>query len=259
MKKNKNTTIKKRRFFTLAMLPPAFIAGVLMWMFAEEQYTREELQIIGAQVGGVGPLIAATILQPVVYAVFCGFLGRLLAEKIGLWKGMKPNAQGVKPAVLLGTAFGIVMTVADPMIFSRFIEAIPSTIDTPPSLLTLLSSVAYGGIIEELMLRLFFMSLVVLIIWKLFFKKYDAKDIPLGVFVVANVIAAIMFRAGHLPATAQVLGITPAILIRCFLLNGAGGLIYGYIYQKYGIQHSMISHGATHIASKLLWLIIAAI
>ena len=74
---------------------------------------------------------------------------------------------------------------------------------------------------------------------------------------MANIIAAILFAAGHLPATAMMLGITPAILIRCFFMNGMGGLIYGYIYHKHGIQHSMISHAATHIASKALWLVMA--
>ncbi len=60
------------------MLPPAVVAGVLMAMYAEEQYTREEMQVIGAQVGGVVPLMVLTILQPVISAVVCGFVGRIL-------------------------------------------------------------------------------------------------------------------------------------------------------------------------------------
>ncbi|MBQ9117358.1 MAG: CPBP family intramembrane metalloprotease [Clostridia bacterium] len=119
-----------------------------------------------------------------------------------------------------------------------------------------LAAVIYGGIIEEILLRLFFMTLIALAVWKLFFRKHGKENIPQTVFVIANVIAAIVFAAGHLPATLSAFGeLTPLILFRCFLLNGSFGLFFGEIYRKYGIIYSMISHAAFHIICKLIWLI----
>jgi membrane protease YdiL (CAAX protease family) len=76
------------------------------------------------------------------------------------------------------------------------------------------------------------------------------------VIIAANVIAAVLFAAGHHPATIVMFGeLTPLILFRCFLLNGGFGLVFGYFYQKYGIQYAMISHAGCHIISKIIWLI----
>lgn len=117
-------------------------------------------------------------------------------------------------------------------------------------------SVMYGGIIEEVMLRLFFMSIIALIIWKVFCKKYDRENIPTGVFVATNIIAALVFAAGHLPATTIIFGeLTPLILFRCFLLNGGFGLALGWLYRKYGIAYAMIGHALFHIISKHIWFI----
>ena len=100
------------------------------------------------------------------------------------------------------------------------------------------------------MLRLFFMSLVAVIICKVTKKEINDK-----ILITSNVIAAILFAAGHLPATAIMIGITPMIVLRCFLLNGGFGVLFGYMYRKHGIHCAMIAHIGVHIVSKLIWMI----
>ena len=91
-------------------------------------------------------------------------------------------------------------------------------------------------------------------IWKIFFRKLESC--PEGVLIAANVIAALLFAAGHLPATITQFGaLTPMILLRCFLLNGGFGLLFGWLYHKHGIQYAMVSHAMLHIISKLIWTI----
>jgi len=104
------------------------------------------------------------------------------------------------------------------------------------------------------MLRLFFMSLIALIIWKVFAGKRDREHIPAGVFIAANIIAALVFSAGHLPAIISIFGeLTPLLLFRCFLLNGGFGLIFGWLYRRHGIVYAMMGHALFHIVSKLIW------
>ena len=106
------------------------------------------------------------------------------------------------------------------------------------------------------MLRLFFMSLIAFVIWKVFSKKSDSENIPTYVFVAANIVAALVFAAGHLPATSLIFGkLTPLILFRCFLLNGGFGLIFGWLYRKHGVVYAMLGHALFHIISKLIWFI----
>ena len=70
-------------------------------------------------------------------------------------------------------------------------------------------------------------------------------------------IAAVLFAAGHLPATVAIFGeLTPLLLLRCFLLNGGFGPIFGRLYRKYGIVYAMISHVLFHIVSKLIWILL---
>ena len=122
-----------------------------------------------------------------------------------------------------------------------------------PNIVTILASIIYGGVIEEVMLRLFMMSLVALILHKIFEK--GKEETSASVFVIANIISAMLFAAGHLPTTSIVLGITPMILLRCFLLNGGIGLLFGRLYRKYGLQYAMIAHAGCHVVSKAIWLV----
>ena len=120
----------------------------------------------------------------------------------------------------------------------------------------ILGSVLYGGVIEEVMLRFFVMSLIAWIIWKVFCRKRKKEEIPESVFVIANVTAALLFAASHLPATYTIFGeVTPLLLFRCFLLNGGFAMIFGWLYRKYGIAYAMMSHALFHAVSKLIWLI----
>ena len=103
-------------------------------------------------------------------------------------------------------------------------------------------------------MRLFLMSLITFLVWKIFHKKRET--VPTGVLIAANVAAALLFAAGHIPATLQTFGaLTPLLVLRCFLLNGAFGLLFGRLYRKYGIQYAMLSHLLLHIVSRTIWLI----
>ena len=52
------------------------------------------------------------------------------------------------------------------------------------------------------------------------------KEIPQKVLVIANVVAALVFSLGHIPATIGIFGmLTPFIVIRCFVLNGVAELL----------------------------------
>jgi len=52
------------------------------------------------------------------------------------------------------------------------------------------------------------------------------------IYITAIFLSAILFAAGHLPATAQLLGLSTPILIRAFVLNGIAGLGFGYFMQN---------------------------
>ena len=98
------------------------------------------------------------------------------------------------------------------------------------------------------------MSGLALLGWKLFFRSEE--QVPVKVLVIANILSALVFAALHLPLTAQTFStLTPLLLLRCFLLNGAAGLLFGRFYRKYGIQYAILAHMLFHLVSRTIWLI----
>ena len=58
----------------------------------------------------------------------------------------------------------------------------------------------------------------------------------------AIVVTALVFGIGHLPATAAVLPLTPLVVARALLLNGLGGLLFGWLYWRRGLLAAMLAH-----------------
>ena len=108
----------------------------------------------------------------------------------------------------------------------------------------------YGGIAEEILLRLFVMSLFV---WlgRLISKTPDSKPTTL-VFWIANILAAVLFGLGHLPATSLLVPLTPLIVIRAIVLNGLLGIVFGWLYWKRGLESAMISHFSADLVLHVL-------
>ena len=196
---------------------------------------------------------AITAAQSVGYGIVLGALGIILAEKLGLWK----NERKIEPRPLLcalavAAVSGGVIMFLDLAVFSNSSQAIADSYAVKPTLDFIIASVLYGGVIEEVMLRLFMMSLVALVLHKIFDKN---GEVSTSVLVAANVVAAILFAAGHIPNTIILLGSTPLIIARCFLLNGGVGILLGRLYRKYGLRYAMIAHAGCHVVMKLIWVL----
>lgn len=107
---------------------------------------------------------------------------------------------------------------------------------------TLLASF-YGGITEEILMRLFLMTLFIWIGIKLFRLKEPST---VGI-IIPIVLAAIIFGLGHLPITASLTKITPMVIGRAVVLNGIGGIVFGWLFWKKGLESAMIAHFTTDI------------
>ena len=252
------TFLKKYRkplLFVLALVPIAIVGAYFTGVYGWTELTDDVKRQILAQVGNnLSLFYLITTVQTLAYALIFGFFGYILSVKIGL---MKPVRFEKKPTIVsIGmTLFTGLVLCTDLFYFKNHIPQVAAMYQGKPSFAYWMGSVLYGGVIEEVLLRLFMMSLIAYLAWKLFFRR--EADPPTGAIIAANIIAALLFAAGHLPSTLQMFGeITPMILQRCFLLNGVGGLVFGYLYRKYGIQYSMMAHAGAHIVWKIIWIIL---
>ena len=245
-----NTYWKTLLFFAVV----GAIGGFAVGLYLMDSYPADVQQQIMEQ--GLNDVLLGVVsaVQAMFYGVILGAAGILLAKKIGIWKDERSLTK--KPLILTGIISilgGIVMILSDILFFGKYSTAIMDSYAQKPTLVYMFGMVTYGAVIEEIMLRLFLMSLIAFILFKLFGKKQT--ELPSWIFVTANILSSLLFAAGHLPATIILLGRSPLILFRCFLLNGGLGFVFGYLYRKYGLRYAMLAHGGCHIISKLIWIL----
>lgn len=98
----------------------------------------------------------------------------------------------------------------------------------------------YGGVYEEVLTRLFLLSLVAWLANRSWRK--NAPQLSTNAFWFANTFAAILFGLGHLPSAALFMPITPLVVIAALILNGIAGIAFGYLYREHGLEAAMIAH-----------------
>ena len=103
----------------------------------------------------------------------------------------------------------------------------------------------YGGITEELWLRLGLMTLIAWGLWRLAARPVSR---PGWIFWVAIALSALLFGLGHLPAAASVWPLTGVVIGRSLLLNGLLGLMFGALYWKVGLEVAMLAHFCADLA-----------
>ena len=250
MKNFVKTYWKTLLFFAVIGLLGGFFTGIYML----DSYPAEMQQQLLEQGITKTMLGLVTAAQSAGYGIALGALGILLGKKTGLWKDERTiTKKPLMASLVIAVIGGLALIMTDFLFFGHYSQAIMNSYAVKPTIPFMLASVTYGAVIEEVMLRLFAMSLIAFILHKLFGKKND-KPVT-AILMASNVIAAILFAAGHLPATFILLGSSPLIIFRCFLLNGGIGLLFGYLYRKYGLHYAMIAHGGCHVVSKLIWIL----
>ena len=249
-------SIKRALIFALALLPVSLAAGYLTGLWQMDTLSADLAEQILQQLGSKQVLAVITAVQAAGYALVLGFAGCLMAQYVGLWKPLKPEKRPLCVTLVLSLLFGIVFSL-DYWTFGKWEPMIAEYVDTAVSPIAIAAAVIYGGVVEEVMLRLFFMTGIALLLGKVFCRKTPSAQWKPWVFIAANVIAALLFAAAHLPSTEMTFGsVTPLLLFRCFLLNGGFGLLFGWLYRKYGIQYAMIAHAGLHIVSKGIWILL---
>ena len=153
----------------------------------------------------------------------------------------------IGPAVLIGAGVAIAVTLTDLWVFLPRLPRLNS-VGAPPAWAGFLGAL-YGGIDEEVLLRLGVFSIVAWLLWRI---DQRPEGLTRLVFWETNVVVAVLFGLSHLPATVQVLPLTPLVVSRALVLNGIASLAFGYQYWRHGLEAAMITHFTTDIVNDIL-------
>jgi membrane protease YdiL (CAAX protease family) len=195
-------------------------------------------------------LFAAQALQTLLLCALAAWAGVRFAPRAGLdapWlrafaeRRDRPPAFGsvAIEAAGLGSVTAIVVTAVALALRSSVPEALWRPV--PASFWARTSSAFYGGIVEETLLR--WGALTALIALAL---RLGARE----AFWTANVAAALVFGALHLPVVAfSRIPLTAGVLAHVLLGNGIAGVVFGWMFRRRGLEGAMVAHGAAD-----LWL-----
>ena len=258
------TIINWRVFFILWIAAILSSIAVLPYALELQGSTLEALDLpiplpalIAIQIGQSAVLFAIIIFAGMFFASRVG-LGSPILDSMTRDESVYDKVRAILPiSIGLGVLAGLLIIGVD-FLFQPALLNEPgdsaSALDSqnihPAAWKGFLASF-YGGIAEEILLRLLVMSFFV---WlgRLISKTPEGKPTN-TVFWIANILAAVLFGLAHLPATATFLPLTPLVITRAILLNGIGGVIFGWLYWRRGLEAAMLAHFSADIVLHVLF------
>ncbi|MCU0607976.1 MAG: CPBP family glutamic-type intramembrane protease [Candidatus Edwardsbacteria bacterium] len=106
----------------------------------------------------------------------------------------------------------------------------------------------YGGIVEEVLLRYLLMSVIVVALRKAC--RFQATNNTL--IWTAILASSFVFGVSHLPITAAIAPLTAPVVLRALLLNGIGGVLFGWLYWKKGLESSIVTHFMANVFGSII-------
>jgi hypothetical protein len=222
-------------------------------VFAIQQYI---LTTTATEYPGFWNLVLGAGINLLLYAAL-GAAGFWLASRIGLgmpfiegWTKRQPSwnrLPGVVGISILASILLILIKVLDVafapiMMQISAMQAESSTVNAivTPAWQGFLAAFS-AGITEENMFRLFGLTLLA---WlgSLLFRSRSGRP-ALWLLWMANILFALLFSLGHLPTATQMgISLDAVIVIRTIIINGAGGLVFGWLYWSFGLESAMMAH-----------------
>ena len=183
-------------------------------------------------------------------------LGLLLAPKAGiempllgewLYHGRRPLVSSLGPPALAGLIVGAVTVLLMFFVFLPRVPGWPSEAGVP--IWQRLLACVYGGINEELLMRLFLLSFVLWLLQKI--TRTTARSSN-ALFWTGNIIVALLFGAAYLPTSAKLIELTPVAIVAIMSLKGGAGLVFGYLCWHRGLEAAILAHFSSDLVLHLI-------
>jgi len=257
------TLINWKVFLILWIASIFAVIAVLPYSFALQSDTLQRLNLVISP-----PMLIAIVLQSSIMFAIAIFGGLFFASRVGLGTPILDSATRGEPiadkirailplSIILGVIGTLIILGLEVFFFQPAMikdlgdaaNALNLQTSQPAAWKGFLASF-YGGIAEEILLRLFVMSFFV---WLGHFVSKTAEGKPTAAVIwIANILAAVLFGLGHLPALAPLVPLTSIVIVRTIVLNGLLGIVFGWLYWKRGLEAAMISHFSADLVLHVL-------
>ena len=196
-----------------------------------------------------------TLINPTIMLIVFVIIGTLLYQQVNLKVPLIEKMLGVRkePIELSGILqYGILGGILAGMLLSLvgliFYPILPLEFKELGESLqpSLAARFLYGGFTEEILMRF---GLMTLIVWLA--SKILGGTKPM-VYWIGILIAAIIFALGHFPIAYQAVENPSTGLLAYILIgNSIGGIIFGWLYWKKGLESAFLAHIFAHVVMVL--------
>lgn len=218
---------------TTTVLPQLLVKTVLpapLWVISLAGLAQSALLVALATWAGVALAPAVGLRAPAFEAAVAG----------------RPLALALKPQLLPGTIAGLLGGLLLFAVNRNAPAALAAVQErfSPP----FLARILYGGITEELLLRWGLMTALVWVAWRFLQHRRGAPRVTY--FWLAIVVSAFLFGVGHLPAASALVGPLDVNVVMFVIgANAAFGLVFGYLFWRFGLESAMIAHALAHVVN----------
>ena len=230
-------TVSKKRFFILWILCIIGSWSVLPYIYY--------LGTFPAAVSIWKIVLLSTVQSALLFGLIC-WLSLKILSKTDLQPFLLGNflKQRLLPAIIAGISVGLIIFLFDKTVFhSSFLSGVHS-----PFWVGALASI-YGGVNEEVLLRLFLFTLIYFLIGKCL--KIDQSNRSAVLWSV-NIFVALLFGIGHLPMAFKLTSPSAFEIFRVLSLNGIAGVVFGWLYWSRGLWTAMIAHFAADLVIHMI-------
>jgi hypothetical protein len=231
-----NAATNKKTFFILWILCIIGSCSVLPYV--------QNLGIFPATVSIWKVFLLGTIQAVLFFGLICWLSFKIL-PKTDLHPFFYRNffKQIAYPGVIAGILVGGAIFFFDKTVFhSSLFSGVH-----PPFWAGALASI-YGGVNEEVLLRLFLFTLIYFLFSKAI-KIREGNRLP--ILWSVNLLVALLFGIGHLPAAFILASPSAFEIFRVLFLNGIAGIVFGWLYWSRGLWTAIAAHVVTDLVIHL--------
>ena len=234
---SRETVVDKRTFIALWILCIIGSWSVLPYVF--------HLNIIPPSVSVIQIFLLSTVQSTVLFGLAC-WLSYLLLLKTDLSPFNAENLfkRIIYPGMVSGVLVGLIIYILDNTIFKSSLLS-----GVHPLFWTGALASIYGAVNEEVLLRLFLFTFVYFLFGKILSITHKNRLLFLW---TTNILVAIVFGLGHLPAAFKLSTPSSFETFRVLLLNGIPGVVFGWLYWSRGLFSAMAAHFVTDLMIHVL-------
>jgi membrane protease YdiL (CAAX protease family) len=232
--------LRNRTTFFLFLWVGSLLATLAIFPYQLAMIPQDQLPLSPLILG-----LLAVIQTALMYGLII-WLGISLARKIDfpiLWFSHNVNLKN--QLFVPGLIGGLIAAVIVLSLNSSCVNGVCIPFAQYASLWHSLAAALYGAFQEEIIARLFLVSLLV---WlgNLLVPSLGSKTIAWA----GIVLSALVFGFGHLPILYTLYGQSVSLLmvLRVIALNSGAGIIFGWLYWKKGFETAMLAHFVADIA-----------